>query len=148
MSAWGLNAQGEHNTMSRRYLALALVLALGLVGAVVSSAQATTYGKTLTGGWQPFTGSISGGVAVATPDAATKKLTVYGAQVSCSSAGVVLVTDGTGGSTIGQFYFAANTPQTWGEEIFGAQGISLTAGNALVFSGSGTFTGTFRVLSQ
>lgn len=129
-------------------LALALVLALGLIASVVTRADATTYGKTLTGGWQSFSGSIAGGVSVATPDTTTKRLTLFGGVISCGTAGVVLLIDGTAGSTIGQFYVAANTPQTLGVDLFGAQGISLTAGNALIVSGTGTFTSTLRVLSQ
>ncbi len=134
--------------MTRKFFALALILALGLVGAVVSRVEATTYGKTLTGGWQPFSGSAAGGVAVATPDATNKRLTIFGGNISSGTAGIFLLVDGTGGSTIGQFYLAANTPYTWGADLFGAQGISLTAGNALIVSGTGTVTSTFRVLSQ
>jgi hypothetical protein len=77
-----------------------------------------------------------------------RRINVRAITMSSSGAGVVVFQDGSGGTTIGNFYLAANTPVTIYENAFGA-GMKTTSGNGLfaVLSGA-TLTAVVRYRAE
>lgn len=131
--------------MKNRYLAVLLVLALALVASFVSSAKATQYGTSTSGGLQTFTGSAAGSVTLAAPSTGSR-LALYDFIISSSGAGVHTLRDGT--TSIFNVYLAANTPLHVTPETLGGAGILLTASTALTISSSNTITFVGRCASQ
>lgn len=90
-----------------------------------------------------FSGSINTTTAVIAA-VSGKKINVRAITMRSSSAGVVVFQDGSGGTTIGNFYLEADVPYTIYENALGP-GMKTSTGNGLyaVLSGA-TLTTTIR----
>jgi hypothetical protein len=116
-------------------VALAVLLVVGLV---VGQALAAPLGHQAT---VTASSALSGGTALVNSSSG-KRIVVESMVVRASSAGVVTISDGTGGTALGKFYLAQDTPLILDEDLFGAEGLRTTAGNALAASGTDGVTVT------
>lgn len=117
------------------FLALALVAGLVLGGRAVAAPPAG-YEATAT-----FSSTLSGGTAIVNSSSG-KKIVVKSLAIRASSAGVVTISDGTGGTALGKFYLPQDSTLTLDEDLFGEEGLRTTAGNALDASGTNGVTVT------
>lgn len=94
-----------------------------------------------------FSGSINTSTAVVAA-VTGKRINVRAITFRSSGAGVVAFQDGSGGTTIGNFYLAANTPVTIYENQFGP-GLKTTSGNGLYATLAGaTLTAVVRYRAE
>jgi hypothetical protein len=121
-------------------LFLLLLLVVGLVAGRAFAAP-LGYQATVTA-----SAALSGGTAIVNSSSG-KRIVVKSMILRASSAGVVTISDGTGGTALGKFYLAQDTPLILDEDLFGAEGLRTTAGNALDASGTNgvTLTSLTRV---
>lgn len=77
-----------------------------------------------------FTGALSGGTAIINSSTG-KRIVLDGMIVRASAAGVLVLADGTSGTTLANIYLAQDTNYEIRPEFFGGDGLRTTAGNAL-----------------
>ena len=76
-----------------------------------------------------FSGSISvSNAAIASTVGSGEALVIRALTASASSAGVLVITDGSGGAALARVYLAANTPTKLTPEDLGAAGIRCSRG--------------------
>lgn len=123
---------------------LAAALALVLVALLVLPAQA----RPPAGQYEAVkthSAALSGDTALITGTSG-KRIVLVGAIVRSSAAGVLVLKDGSAGTTIGNVYLPADTNVELTPDLLGAEGIRTTAGNGLFAAMStNTITAVMRI---
>lgn len=123
----------------KKYVPLALVLVLALVGAVLvphpkpADAQSSDTWSGHNETTVSFNGNPGAGIATIATAVAGKQLTIKSMVITATTAGIVAIYDGTAGTSgtvLGTFYLAANVAQQIPEHMLG-RGLVGTSGNAL-----------------
>lgn len=120
-----------------RLFLLLLVAALALVaGGRAIAGPPAGYEATAT-----FSSTLSGGTAIVNSSSG-KKIVAKSLILRASSAGVVTISDGTGGTALAKVYLPQDSSVTLDEDLLGEEGLRTTAGNALDASGTNGVTVT------
>lgn len=129
----------------RVYAALIVALAFGLGFTLLPGASAD---QPVVGPEKVYAGSVTATSNAALTSAVTgKRIRVIGLSAQQSSAGTIVLRDGSGGAQLAVLHVPA-TQQTIGSDLFG-EGIKTTAGNALfVDEGQGTLNYILRVREE
>lgn len=137
----------------KKYVAVALVaiLAVGVVSEIPSRLPRAEAQAASSSGHDERTATISASVsssASVITAISGKKIAVKGMVLRSSGAGVMVFTDGDGGTALCKIYLEADKSFTVDELVLGG-GLKTTAGNGLyaVLSGA-TLTATFRYWAQ
>lgn len=123
-------------------VALLLTLTLGVFQVQKSFRNAAPVSALNTSSIKTFTGSINAETTIVT-GTASKKLHIVSVDLNSSGAGIVVLKDGTGGTTVQNVYLAANTPRQL-TDLYGSNGLALTQNILTATLAGATLTCTVR----
>lgn len=109
----------------RKLLAL-LIVCLLVAGFRRAEAQSAGRNEAV----KTFSGALSGGTAIVNSSTG-KRIVVDALIVRSSAAGVLVLSDGTGGTALAKVYLPQDTNVELKTRLLGAEGLRTTAGNAL-----------------
>jgi hypothetical protein len=123
-------------------LLLAMLL---LVVGVLAMPEAEAQGAGRHEAVKTFSAALSGGTAMIN-SSTSKKIVVHSMIVRASAAGVLTISDGTGGTALAKVYLPQDTNVELTSDLLGEEGLRTTAGNALDASMStNTITAVMRI---
>jgi hypothetical protein len=123
-------------------LLLAMLL---LVVGVLAMPEAEAQGAGRQEAVKTFSAALSGGTAMINSSTG-KKIVVHSMIVRASAAGVLTISDGTGGTALAKVYLPQDTNVELTSDLLGEEGLRTTAGNALDASMStNTITAVMRI---